>query len=358
MNGIEVPAGLHLRPLESGDRPRIVSVVDAWWGRPMAELLPRPLFDHFRDTSFVLERNGELVGFLVGFLSQTYADEAYIHAVGIAPAQRGRGLGRLLYERFCAAVAGRGRRRVRAITAPANTDSIAFHRRLGFTVEDEADGRVRFVRELLPRSPTGAASDVRAACRALQVNLAGSLVALEPLAPRHEQELWQAAQDGEVWSWMPVDAGASREDFRRWLDWMLANAVAEPAAPFAVLAVESGRAIGSTMYHAIWPDHKRLEIGMTWYGAGSWRSGANVEAKLLMLEHAFGLGYRRVEFKTDASNTRSRRALEALPAEFEGVFRKHMVVRGDQRRDSAYYSVIDDEWPAVRANLERRILRS
>jgi len=227
---IEFPADLHLRQLEPSDRRRILGVVDAWWGRPITELLPRPLFDHFRDTSFVLEQNGEVVGFLVGFLSQSYADEAYIHAVGVAPAQRGRGLGRILYERFCAVVLSRGRRRVRAITAPANKDSIAFHRRLGFTVEDEAGDRVRFVRELLPRSPTGVSGDVRAASRALHVPMVGALVALEPLATRHEEELWQAAQAGEVWTWMPADAGSSREAFRRWLDWMLANAVAEPAS--------------------------------------------------------------------------------------------------------------------------------
>jgi RimJ/RimL family protein N-acetyltransferase len=74
-----------------------------------------------------------------------------------------------------------------------------------------------------------------------------------------------------------------------------------------------------------------------------------------MLERAFALGFRRVEFKTDAANVRSRRALEALPARFEGVMRKHMLVRGGRRRDSAYYSVIDDDWPEVRANLERRL---
>ena len=360
---MEVPSGLCLRPLEPVDRHRIVSVIDAWWGRPMGGLLPRPLFEHFRDTSFVLERGRDLVGFLVGFHSQTYAEEAYIHAVGIAPAERGRGLGRLLYECFFTVVTGSGRRRVRAITAPANTGSMAFHRRLGFTVEepadDEGDGRVQFVRELVPRSPTveAGAGDARAACAALHRPLTGALVALEPLAARHEADLWRAAHDGEVWNWLPIDGGRSRPAFRRWFDWVLANAIAEPAAPFAVVACDSGRAIGSTTYHAIYPEHLRLEIGMTWYGASWWRSGANVEAKLLMLEHAFALGYRRVEFKTDARNTRSRRALEALPAQFEGVLRKHMLVRGGRQRDSAYYSVVDDEWPRVRANLRRRLER-
>src|SRR5438128_876976 len=87
---------IRLRPLETSDCERVHRVLDAWWGRPMGRLLPRPFFTHFRDTSFVLERGDELLGFLVGFLSQTHAQEAYIHAVGIAPAHRGEGLARLL----------------------------------------------------------------------------------------------------------------------------------------------------------------------------------------------------------------------------------------------------------------------
>ena len=86
-----------------------------------------------------------------------------------------------------------------------------------------------------------------------------------------------------------------------------------------------------------------------------WNTGANVEAKYLLLRHAFELGVRRVEFKTDAKNERARRALAALPAEFEGIHRKHMVVRGGERRDSAWYAVIDDDWPDVKAALERRL---
>ena len=99
-----------------------------------------------------------------------------------------------------------------------------------------------------------------------------------------------------------------------------------------------------------------LEIGYSWVTPAAWGSGANTEAKLLLLAHAFeGLGCLRVEFKTDARNERSRAALAAIPATFEGVFRKHMLVRGGERRDSAWYSVIDDDWPAVKAALETRV---
>jgi RimJ/RimL family protein N-acetyltransferase len=105
-------------------------------------------------------------------------------------------------------------------------------------------------------------------------------------------------------------------------------------------------------------DHLRLEIGWTWVGAALQRTGANREAKLLMLSHAFDtLGCRRVEFKTDALNEKSRTALLGIGARFEGIFRNHMVMPGGRMRHSAYYSVIDEEWPAVRAGLERSLAR-
>ena len=125
---------------------------------------------------------------------------------------------------------------------------------------------------------------------------------------------------------------------------------------FAVLDAATGEPLGSTRYLALRPEHRGLEIGWTWLGPAAWRTGANAEAKLLLLQHAFDdLGCMRVEFKTDALNTRARAALEALPARFEGVFAKHMLVREDTVRDSAWYAITDEEWPAARANLERRI---
>ena len=185
----------------------------------------------------------------------------------------------------------------------------------------------------------------------LRVPLEGSLVALEPLEPRHEGGLWEAAKESD-WTWMPVDAGSSRESFGRLFQWLLTNA--DNWVTFVIH--RDGRIVGSSSFMEIRPEHRRLEIGFTWYARSEWRSGANVDAKLQMLEHAFErLEQRRVEFKTDARNERSRRALEALPAQFEGVFRKHMLVRGGETRDSAYYSIVDDDWPDVRANLERRI---
>jgi ribosomal protein S18 acetylase RimI-like enzyme len=123
-----------IRNAEPADYARVIPVIDEWWGgRPMAAMLPKLFFVHFRDTSFVAEDGGTLAGFLCGFRSQTFADEAYIHFVGVDPAQRGSGLGSALYQRFFAAVAPR--RVVRAVTSPLNEGSLAFHRALGFEVE-------------------------------------------------------------------------------------------------------------------------------------------------------------------------------------------------------------------------------
>ena len=134
---------IEIRHAEPADHARVVPVVDDWWGgRAMSDLLPRLFFVHFRDTSFVAEEDRALAGFLCGFRSQTYADEAYVHFVGVGPAFRGRGVGRALYERCFDAIAPRTV--VRCVTSPVNEASVAFHTSLGFEVEKVAanyDGR-------------------------------------------------------------------------------------------------------------------------------------------------------------------------------------------------------------------------
>jgi RimJ/RimL family protein N-acetyltransferase len=188
--------------------------------------------------------------------------------------------------------------------------------------------------------------------------LEGRIVVVEPLAPAHEAGLWEAALDEAVWRWLPVNAVADRESFHAWFEDALARADAGLDVPFTVVDARTGAPLGSTRYLNLRPEHRGLEIGWTWLAPSAWGSGANAEAKLLLLGHAFDtLGCMRVEFKTDAKNERSRAALEALPARFEGIFVKHMLVRDGQLRDSAYYAITDDEWPAVRANLEARVER-
>jgi RimJ/RimL family protein N-acetyltransferase len=189
----------------------------------------------------------------------------------------------------------------------------------------------------------------------LTERLEGRLVALEPLTRAHEPGLLKAAADAEIWRWAMAPAHEP-DGFRRWLEAALAAAAEGREAPFAILLRGNGEAVGSSRYMTLRPEHRGLEIGHTWHARRVWGTGVNVEAKYLLLRHAFeALGCLRVEFKTDARNERARGALEALPARPEGVFRKHMLVRGGELRDSAYYAITDDEWPAVRRNLERRL---
>lgn len=130
---------MHLRHLEAHDYAPIIAVINDWWGgRQMADMLPKLFFVHFRDTSFAIDQGGQggaPIAFLAGFISQTDPAQAYIHFVGIDPAHRRRGLGRMLYERFFAAAHTRGCTSVHCVTAPVNTTSIAFHTRMGFTIE-------------------------------------------------------------------------------------------------------------------------------------------------------------------------------------------------------------------------------
>jgi len=128
---------LEIRHANPSDYGRVIQHVNVWWGgREMAPMLPKLFFLHFEGTSFVAEDDeGNLVAFLIGFVSQTSPDEAYVHFVGVAPEQRGSGVGRRLYERFFDTVRARGCRTVRCVTSPANTGSIAFHEALGFTVD-------------------------------------------------------------------------------------------------------------------------------------------------------------------------------------------------------------------------------
>ncbi len=132
---------LTIRNAEPADHSRAIAVVDAWWGgRRMADMLPRLFFVHFRETSFVAEEDGQLAGFLCGFLSQAHPGEAYVHFVGVAPENRGTGLGRELYERLFGVARAAGRSVVRCVTSPGSEGSISFHRSLGFDSEPGGEG--------------------------------------------------------------------------------------------------------------------------------------------------------------------------------------------------------------------------
>lgn len=189
------------------------------------------------------------------------------------------------------------------------------------------------------------------------VTLEGRLVRLEPLSPAHLEGLAEVGLDAELWRWT-LTRIVAREDLDAYLEAALAAAAAGTELPFATIEVASGRAIGSTRYLNIDPHHRRLEIGYTWLGRAWQRSGANTEAKLLMLERAFDvLGCHRVEFKTDSLNEQSRAALLGIGATLEGIFRNHLVSQAGRLRHSAYYSIVAEEWPSVRARLRDRLAR-
>ncbi len=188
--------------------------------------------------------------------------------------------------------------------------------------------------------------------------LTGELVRLEPLAPEHEEGLWEASRDPAAWRWLSILQPQTKDEVHEYVEAALANSATGLELPFATIRRRDDRVVGSTRFLALRPEHRSLEIGWTWLDPVAWRTGINVEAKLLMLEDAFErLGCHRVELKTDARNERSRAAMEALPAQFEGIHRKHMIVRDGERRDSAWYSILDEEWPSVQANLRRRLGR-
>ena len=182
-------------------------------------------------------------------------------------------------------------------------------------------------------------------------------VRLEQLRPEHLAGLTTAGRDPRIWTWMPSD-GSTDDGMRAIVEAALAAQATSSMVTFVTVETTAGRVVGSSRYLNIAPADLRLEIGWTWIDPAFQRSAVNTEAKIAMLGHAFDvLGCRRVELKTDALNVQSRTAILGIGATFEGIFRKHMVMAGGRARDSAYYSILDDEWPAVSSRLRERLER-
>jgi len=185
------------------------------------------------------------------------------------------------------------------------------------------------------------------------VTLSGHYVRLEPLVERHRELLRPAAQNPRIWVLTTSAFGAA---FDPYFDNALKRAESGVERPYAVRLLDEDRLVGSTRFMNIEAVHKRLEIGATWYDPTVWAGMVNPECKLLLMAHAFEtLKWNRVEYKTDARNERSRDAILRLGATQEGIFRKHMVLADGHIRDSVYFSIVDDEWPEVKAGLERRL---
>ena len=188
--------------------------------------------------------------------------------------------------------------------------------------------------------------------------LEGQYVRLESMTAEHLPGLVACGLDPRIWTWMPFTV-SDEAGMRTLVQAAIDARAAGSEYPFVTVDRASGQVVGSSRFLALAPAQRRLEIGWTWVTPSAQRSAVNTEAKLLMLRLAFEeLGCLRVEFKTDARNAASRAALLGIGATFEGVFRKHMLVQGGRRRDSAWFSITDDEWPDVRVHLEERLARA
>jgi N-acetyltransferase len=184
------------------------------------------------------------------------------------------------------------------------------------------------------------------------VTLEGYHVRLEPVSLAHVQALWRAGAPEEIWQFLPYTM-CSEEAMRAYVASELAKQEASLVVRFVTVAKAIGQVVGSTSYLNIDRQHRRVEIGGTWITPAWQRSAINTEAKYLQLRHAFEtLGCIRVEFKTDALNSKSRQALARIGATEEGTFRNHMIMPDGRIRHSVYFSITDDEWPRVKAHLE------
>ncbi len=190
------------------------------------------------------------------------------------------------------------------------------------------------------------------------VTLHGHWARLEPLRPEHAADLFAAGQTPEVWAYLWRGPFTSLDDAREWIEGTVRGAADGSQIPFAIIQLETGRAVGSTRYMDIVPQDRRLEIGWTWLAQACWRTLVNTECKYLLLRHAFeAAGCLRVQLKTDLRNTRSQQAIERLGAVREGVLRKHMVLalKDNFQRHTVMYSILDTEWPEVKQRLEARL---
>jgi RimJ/RimL family protein N-acetyltransferase len=188
------------------------------------------------------------------------------------------------------------------------------------------------------------------------VTLSGTHIRLEPLTLAHVPALTQAGLHPDLWRLQPAPIN-NEHDMHAYVVQALDDQQRGLSLPFAIVRQNDGEVIGSTRYMDITLPHRRLEIGATWLSPTCQRSGANTEAKLLLLTHVFEtLKLIRVVFKTEVLNQQSRQALARIGAVEEGVFRQHLIAASGRRRDMVYFSILDSEWPAVKAGLARRLV--
>jgi N-acetyltransferase len=275
--------------------------------------------------------------------------------ISVAPAHRRQGVARALVEHAVSHARLEGIVDVELTSWIFNTDAHTAFQALGFR---PMVVRFRHQDYSSPRTPSSAwkAPPIDA-----KQKLAGTSVRLEPLQRAHAADLALAGNSAEIWSYLAGPSGPFRDtsEATSWIAQVLGEQAAGLRIPYAIISGKTGQAVGSTSFfiETRWPN-RTLEIGGTWLTPSVWRTEVNTECKYLLLSHAFEvLGTDRVEFMTDARNTRSQRAIERLGAQREGILRAHMLCPDGYVRDSIYYSILSSEWPAIKDKLRAMLTR-
>jgi RimJ/RimL family protein N-acetyltransferase len=347
-----------LRAATRADHPAIRAAIGAWWGdRDLTALFGSLFLENFAGSSIVSEDvDGNMDGFLVGFPSDDDPSAAYVHFIGVAPQARGGGLGRSLHQAFADQMQRRGVRSIRCVTSPVNEASVAFHQRIGFSIESQDDDLFHLVRHL-PARAKGLRVDPRPAegpwpkvlwpMPEATVLVYGQ-VELSLAKVSDASELFDALDDDSVWAHVrgrPSNADelatslAAGRDGGRW-PWVVRR---------------GGHVVGTTSYLEVSPIDARLEIGFTLYSRSVWGTDVNPTCKLLLMQWAFDHGFGRVQLKTDIRNTRSQAAIERLGASYEGILRRYQRRQDGSIRDTVLFSVTVEEWPMVKPGLLSRL---
>jgi RimJ/RimL family protein N-acetyltransferase len=189
------------------------------------------------------------------------------------------------------------------------------------------------------------------------VTLQGRFVKLIPLERIHFHELIEVGANTKIWEFISIN-GADSITLKRHLESAVLKRATGEQYPFTILCMRSGNIIGCTMFHNIFPEHRKLEIGWTWYNPHYWRTGYNRECKLLLLTYCFEiLNTIRVQFVTDENNLRSLNAILGIGASFEGILRNERIRANGAYRNTAVFSIVDSEWQAVKTNLLENLIR-
>lgn len=332
---------VHIRMASNADLPALAPVLARGraqaWGEPDAP--GKPIRAEVRGEELLVACDGP-GGAPLGFAA-IYRPHRFLHHLYVDPDFQENGVGSALLSAALALAGGE----IELKCLEANAKARAFYDAKGFIptgqTGEDSGGRWLRLRSILA---------ARRQLNLAALPLAMRYLQLEPFAPSHREKLREAAADDRLWRWWPRPMA----DWDAAFDWQIAEHAAGRFQFFCVVT-PSGKAVGQTSYLNLAAEHARVEIGHTWYTREAQGGKINPAAKYLLLGHAFASGAQRVEFKTDANNARSRAAILKLGAQFEGVHRKHMRRPDGAWRDTAWYSILAEEWQSVRAGLEKRL---